>query len=48
MFGAEDQERSIKRSFQTFGTPVTSIISQCGTEQDLRVIKKLFPENEKT
>jgi hypothetical protein len=45
---AEDQERSIKRSFQTFGTPVTSIISQCGTEQDLKVIKKLFPEDEKT
>jgi hypothetical protein len=45
---SEDQEKSIKRSFQAFGMPVTFIFSQCGTEQDLKVIKRLFPEDEKT
>jgi hypothetical protein len=27
---------------------VSFIFSQCGTEQDLKVIKTLFPEDEKT
>ncbi len=45
---AQDQEKSIERSFQAFGTPVSFIFSQCGTEQDLKVIKKLFPEDERT
>jgi hypothetical protein len=42
------QEKSIRRSFQAFGMPVSFIFSQCGTEQDLKVIKTLFPEDEKT
>jgi hypothetical protein len=45
---AKDQEKSIRRSFQAFGMPVSFIFSQCGTEQDLKVIKTLFPEGEKT
>jgi hypothetical protein len=45
---AKDQEKSIRRSFQAFGMPVSFIFSQCGTEQDLKVIKTLFPEDEKT
>jgi hypothetical protein len=45
---AKDQEKSIRRSFQAFGMPVSFIFSQCGIEQDLKVIKTLFPEDEKT
>jgi hypothetical protein len=45
---AKDQEKSISRSFEAFGSPVSFILSQCGTEQDLKVIKTLFPEDEKT
>jgi hypothetical protein len=45
---AKDQEKSISRSFQSFGSPVSFIFSQCGTEQDLKATKTLFPEDEKT
>jgi hypothetical protein len=46
---AKDQEKSITRSFQAFGMPVSFIFSQCGTEQDLQAIKTLFPdEDERT
>jgi hypothetical protein len=44
---AVDQENSIERSFQAFGMAVSTIFSQCGTEKDLKVIKQLFPEDEK-
>ena len=44
---AQDQEKSIKSSFQAFGMPVSFIFSQCGTEQDLEVIKRMFPADEK-
>jgi hypothetical protein len=46
---ATDQEKSIGSSFQAFGMPVSFIFSQCGTEQDLKAIKTLFPdEDERT
>jgi hypothetical protein len=45
---AANQENSIQASFQAFGMPIAFIFSQCGTAEDLKPIKQLFPEGEKT